>query len=115
MRCPDDAPADDVSGEHIDDECHINEPGPGHDISKVRHPQPVRRRGLELPVDAIERTGRAFDADRRALRFAAVNTLQVKITHQPRDCAAGDFNLFPAQLTPDLPRAVDTKILRENA
>ena len=110
MRCSSDAPADDVACEHVDDE-----PGPCRDISEIRHPQPVRRRGLELPVDAIERTGRAFDADRRALRFAAVNTLQVKITHQPRDCAAGDFNLFPAQLTPDLPRAVDTKILRENA
>lgn len=33
----------------------MNRPAPGRDVAKVRDPQPVRRRGMELPVDAIQR------------------------------------------------------------
>ncbi|GLQ67459.1 hypothetical protein GCM10007870_30440 [Gluconobacter kondonii] len=63
----------------------------------------------------IKWTGCALVADRGSLRFATDHALQAEITHQPRDRASGDFNLFPAQLTPDLPHAVNTKVLRENA
>ena len=52
MRCSADAPADDVTCEHVDDE-----PGPCRDIGEIRHPQPVRRRCLELLLDAVERQG----------------------------------------------------------
>src|SRR5437773_3713612 len=41
--CPADAPTDDISGEHVDDERHINKPGPCRDIGKIRDPQPVGR------------------------------------------------------------------------
>ncbi|CDG40478.1 hypothetical protein ASAP_2433 [Asaia bogorensis] len=41
----------------------------------------------------------------------ADHALQAQITHQSRDRASGDFNLFPAKLTPDLPHAVNPKVL----
>ena len=51
-------PTNDIAGEHIDDEGNLDEPRPCRHIGKIRDPYPVRSRGLELPVDPIERTRR---------------------------------------------------------
>src|SRR3954451_373096 len=48
---PWDAPRKDV-----DDEGDIDETGPRRDVGKVGHPQGVRTRRFELPIDVIERT-----------------------------------------------------------
>src|SRR5690606_15725840 len=49
------APTDDPPGVSVDDEGDVDEPRPGRDMSEVRHPEPVRRRRMELAVDVIER------------------------------------------------------------
>src|SRR5712664_385640 len=78
MCCPADAPTDDISGEHVDDERHINEPGPCRDIGKIRDPQPVGSWRLELAIDPIERAWSALVADGRALWLAADDALQAE-------------------------------------
>src|SRR5207249_12167045 len=83
MCCPADAPTDDISGEHVDDERHINEPGPCRDIGKIRDPQPVGSWRLELAIDPIERAWSALVADGRALWLAADDALQAEVTHEP--------------------------------
>jgi len=70
---------------------------------------------LNLPVDAVEWTGWLLSLIVVRFGVLRINPLQAKNTHQPRDYAAGNQDVFPAQLTPDLPHAVDTKVLRENA
>ncbi len=54
-----DPPADDAPGEGVDDEGHVDEAPPGGDVGEVRHPQRVRARCPELPVDPVERAGAA--------------------------------------------------------
>ena len=44
-----DAPADDVTGEHIDDEGNVHEPLPGRDIRKVADPELIWALSHELP------------------------------------------------------------------
>ena len=51
-----DTPADDAPRKDVDDEGDIDETGPRRDVGKVGHPQGVRTRRFELPIDAIERT-----------------------------------------------------------
>src|SRR5438309_11457260 len=114
MCCPADAPTDDISGEHVDDERHINEPGPCRDIGKIRDPQPVGSWRLELAIDPIERAWSALVADGRALWLAADDALQAEVTHEPLDRAAGDRKALPTHLPPDLPHAVDLEVLIEN-
>src|SRR3954451_2720295 len=50
-----DTPADDTARKDVDDEGDIDETGPRRDVGKIAHPQGVRTRCLELPIDAIER------------------------------------------------------------
>src|SRR5437773_12514100 len=112
--CPADAPTDDISGEHVDDERHINKPGPCRDIGKIRDPQPVGSWRLELAIDPIERAWSALVADGRALWLAADDALQAEVTHEPLDRAAGDRKALPTPLPPDLPHAVDLEVLIKN-
>jgi len=69
MRRPARPPANDTPGKGVDDEGDIDEAGPGRDIGEVGDPQHVRRRGMELAVDMIKRTGCRPVADRCADRL----------------------------------------------
>lgn len=60
-------------------------------VSEVRYPQHVRCRGVELPVDLIERTRRCLVADRRVHRLAPDYILQAEVTYQPFDRATGQY------------------------
>jgi len=114
MRRPGDPPADNAAGECIDDEGHIDEPGPGRDIGEVADPEPVRRGRLELAVHPVERARRGLVGDRRADRLAPDDALQAHGIHQPLHRAARHAEPFAQQLTPDLPRAVDLEVLIEH-
>ncbi len=46
MGAPAGPPADDPTGIGVDDERHVDEPGPGRHVGKVRHTQHVRRRSI---------------------------------------------------------------------
>ena len=48
-------PAYDPAREDVDHEGGVNEATPGRHVGEVRDPQSVRARGLELPVDPVER------------------------------------------------------------
>ena len=108
-------PADDAPGEGVDDEGDVDEAGPGRDVGEVRHPQDVRPRRLELPVDPIERTRGRRIADRGPHPLAAHDALQAHLPHQPRDRAAGDRDPLAAELPPDLAHAIDPEVLLEHA
>src|ERR1051325_6484277 len=46
----------DTPRKDVDDEGDIDETGPRRDVGKIGHPQGVRTRCFELPIDAIKRT-----------------------------------------------------------
>lgn len=71
-----DLPADDVAGEHVDDESDIDEALPGRNGGEIADPQCVRTIRLKLPLDPIQRTRRSLVADRGAHRLAADHALQ---------------------------------------
>ena len=49
-------------------------------------------------------------ADRGSRRLAAHHALQAQSAHQPLDRAARHLEAFPAQLPPELARAIDLEI-----
>jgi hypothetical protein len=51
-------PAHDAVREHVDHEGHVDEAYPGRDIHEVRHPELVRTRRGELPLDQVGRLSR---------------------------------------------------------
>src|SRR3982750_3029051 len=89
----------------------IDETGPRRDVGKVGHPQGVRMRRFELPIDAIERTRGGRIADCGADPFAPHHALQAHRAHQARYGAASDRGPFPQKLSPDLPDAINAEIL----
>ena len=68
-------PADDTPGECIDDERHIYKALSGRDVGEVGDPEHVRRRRLELAVDAVQWAMGRLVADRRPDRLAADRAL----------------------------------------
>jgi putative transposase len=48
------------------------------------------------------------------VRLAPDDALDTHVLHQSGDCATGDFEAFPIQLTPDLAHAVDAPVLSED-
>src|SRR3954453_10795661 len=106
-----DTPADDAPCKGVDDEGDIDETGPRRDVGKVGHPQGVRTRRFELPIDVIERTRGRRIADCGADPFAPHHALQPHRPHQARYGAASDRGPFPEKLSPDLPDAIDSEVL----
>ena len=115
MFCPAGAPVDDPAGVGMDDEGDVDEPCPGCDVGEVRHPQHVRCRGVELPVDVIAGAWRRFVADSRAHRLAADYPCQANLEHQPFHGAARDRKALPHHLPPDFAHPVDREVLGEHA
>ena len=114
MRCAADPPADNAAGKHIDHEGDIDKSAPGRNISEVRDPEHVRRVGLEVAIDMIERARRRFVTERSAMRFSANYALNTDLFHQSLDCAAGDIDPLSLHLLPNFVRAIDTEVLSEN-
>ncbi len=115
MRRPADPPANDPTGEGIDDEGHINEAAPGRDISEIADPKPVRRRCAEVPVHLVHRARRAWIWHSGAHFLAANNTRQAHRTHQTLDGAAGDSDALAVHLPPDFGRAIDPEVVIPDA
>ena len=75
MRGAAGAPADDASGEGVDDEGDVDKALPGGNVGEIRHPQHVRPRCDELAIDVIQRARCGLVADGGAYRLAADNPL----------------------------------------
>ena len=78
-------------------------------------PKHVRRWNPELPVYLVQRVWNLLVRHRRSVRLAADDALNTHVLHQPGDCATGDIEALPIQLTPDLTHAADTPALLEDA
>lgn len=115
MRRGADTPADDPAGIGVDDEGDIDEALPSGDIGEIRHPEHVGCQHPELAVHLVQRTGCLLVGDRCPVRLAPDNALNTHALHQPPDRAAGDIEAFAAKLPPDLPDAVDPRVLFEHA
>lgn len=113
VRRATDAPADDVPGEDVDHERHIDEARPGGNVSEVGDPEPVGSRSLELSIDLVERARRPLAADRRPYRLAANDALKPELPHQTSDDAAGDVMALAPELPPYLAHAVNAEVLFE--
>ena len=75
MRRPANPPADDPAGIGVDDKSQIDEARPGRHVSEVGDPEHVRRRGMELAVDVVERARRRLVAHGRSDGVAADDDL----------------------------------------
>ena len=105
------APAQDPPAEGVDDERHVDEPGPGGHVAEVGHPQCVRPAGVEVALDQICRPDSCRVRLGGAHRAAAVGTAQPEHLHQPLHGAAGHRDAFPVQRQPHLPGAVNAVVL----
>ena len=114
MRRPAHPPADDPSRIGVDDKGDIDEARPGRDVGEVGDPQHVRRRGMELAIDVIERAWCRLVAHRGADRLAADDAFEAHGLHQAGDRAAGDIEALALQLPPDLADAVDAEVRLEH-
>ena len=68
-------PADDASRIDVDDEGDMDKTGPGRDIGKIRDPQRIRARRVELAIDVVQRAQRRLVADRGPDGLAADHAL----------------------------------------
>jgi len=114
VRRPGDAPADDTAGVGVDDQGHIDEAGPGVDISEIREPHACSAPEHERS-GSHERAWRRLVLHRRSNLFAADHPFQAHLMHQPGDGAAGHVEALPPQLPPDLAHAIDPEGLLEDA
>lgn len=71
-------------------------------LGEVHDPQPMGRRGGEVPVDEVLRPGCALVRDRRADRLVPANPLDTGGSHQSLDDAPGRNDALTAQLRVDL-------------
>src|SRR5271165_2278623 len=106
-----DPPADDAASKGVDHEGDVDKADPGRHVCKVRDPEGVWPRRLELPVHPVERAWDRSIADRRPDGLAADCPLQAHLPHQPGDRAARRVHPLPAELPPDLADAIDLEVL----
>jgi len=107
-----DLPADDHAGVHVDDEGRVYPPGVRLDVGQVRHPQPVRRRGLEVPVDQICRAAlTVVVAGGDLVEPPPSGPREAHLAHQALHRATGHPDAFSVELGPDLVRPVDLKVV----
>ena len=78
---------------------------------KSQLPEFIRTRGLERPIDVIDRPIRAVITDGRPGFLATDDALKPQGAHQALDRAAGYGEPFALELPPDLARAVDLEVL----
>ena len=97
VRRPACSPADDPPGVSVDDEGDIDEAGPGRNVGKIRKPQPIRRRSVELSVHMVERTGGRLVADRCPKRLAPDRPSKAHVPHQPGHRTARNGEAFPRE------------------
>ncbi len=103
-----DAPTDDSTGEDVDDDRDVDEATPGRDIREVRHPELIRSRRGEVPIDKIERPIRlGSSVGRRGPGAPADGTGQAHLPHQPPDTTARLAQALAAHLFPHFAGAVD--------
>jgi len=110
-----DPPAHDVAAECVDDERHVDEPGPRPHVGQVGHPEPVGSRRRELAVDQIGWPLGQLAGDRGPLRLAPDHAFQAHLTHQACHPFATDRDILPVQLAPDLLDPVDLEVLLAHA
>ena len=77
-------------------------------------PEHVRRRHAELLVYLVQRALGLLVGDRSLVRLAPDDALNTHVLHQSGDCATGDIEAFPIQLTPDLAYAIDAPVFFED-
>jgi hypothetical protein len=104
-------PAHDEAAEGVDDEGHIDEPGPGRHVGEVRHPQLGRPGRREVPLHQVRGSGGGRIRRGGPPGLATADALKAQLTHQPFHGAAGHRDPLPVQLPPDLPGAVDPEVL----
>ena len=91
-------PAHDPATERVEHHRQVQEPGPGRDVGRIRHPQPVRSLGGELTLYQIGRRPRVAIANRRPAAFASARARQSRLPHQPGDPLAADVDPLGLEL-----------------
>jgi hypothetical protein len=65
---------------------------------------------MELAVYLVQRTRQRLVGDRCLGLFAAHNTFDPNVLHQPCDGTAGDIKAFPAHLMPHFANTIDAEV-----
>lgn len=101
-------PADDSVGERVPRARQPQHALASEDAGQVRHPQPVRRTGLEVPPDQVRgrNTARVLPGGAALPARAEEDAPQARLAHQPLDALAAAAHALTAQLQPDPRSAV---------
>jgi hypothetical protein len=105
-----DLPADNASGEDVDDNRDIDEALAGGDVGEVGDPELIRPIRIQGPMDAVQWAWCGRVGRRGAHHLAASRTDQPLLAHQSLHSAACRGRVFAFQLPPDLANAVDLQI-----
>src|SRR4029079_11926650 len=90
----------------------VDKAAPGGDVREIRHPELIRPRRGEMPIDEIERAIRlGAGMGRRGPRAAADRAGQSHRPHQSSHAAAGLAEALAPHLLPDFARAVHRAVL----
>jgi hypothetical protein len=96
----------------IQDEGHVDEPGPGGHVGQIGHPPAIRAIRAELPLDPIRRSLGRLVHDRGAPEGPTPHDApKPHLGHQTLDRAAGHLEALALQLEPDLASPVDRAVL----
>ena len=112
MGGPADPPADDPSGEGVDDEGHVDEALPGRDVGEVRQPERVRPRRWNCRF--TRSSGQDAAGSLTVVRTSRPRTTPCRPIRRisRRDRATGDRRSLPPELPPHLAHAVDAEVRR---
>src|SRR5690606_37946967 len=109
------SPAHDPPRERIDHEGDVYHASPRRDVAQIRHPQSVRPRHSEDPIDTIQSAILQLVGDRRSDAFTAYNAAQTEVAHQSFDRTTSHFDASPIELLPHLVGAVNAIVLVPHA
>ncbi len=99
-------PADDAPAEGIENDGQIQKSGPGRDIGDVRHPEPIRFVGMEVPIDQIAGWPHPLVPEGRTRSFSAADTGDTGRFHQAFDTLAADMDALIDESSMDTWRTI---------
>src|SRR5690606_31726446 len=109
------SPTDDPAGERIDHEGDVHHASPRRDVAQIRHPQSVRPRHSEGPIDTVQSAILQLVGDRSSDAFTAYNAAQAEVAHESFGRTTRHLDAFAIELLPHFVGAVNAIVLVPHA
>src|SRR5690606_32058502 len=109
------SPTDDRAGVRIDHEGDVPRASPRRDVAQSRHPQSVRPRHSEGPIDTVQSAILQLVGDRGSDAFTAYNAAQAEVAHESFGRTTRHLDAFAIELLPHFVGAVNAIVLVPHA